>query len=68
MQFTLFSTMLPPRLIENARCDGKQVTIPLPPGTTFQGARYGDTTVDGTVTDGILTLPLGSGDLQIDLG
>ena len=35
MQFTLFSTMLPPRLIENARCDGKQVTIPLPPGAVF---------------------------------
>jgi hypothetical protein len=38
------------------------------PGAVFQGARYGDTAVDGTVTDGILTLPLGSGDLQIDLG
>ena len=56
--FTLWSTMLPPQRIENARCDGTKVTIPLPPGAVFQGARYGDTPVEGTVTDDILTLPV----------
>ena len=81
MQFRLFSTMLPPRIIsgvtvrapstpsfevEEAPAPSK-VQVTLPPGTVFQGARYGDTPVAGEVSGDILTLPTGSGDLQIDL-